>query len=46
MVNPKDYPEIVSALESNGVKVDSYKNFSQKEYRKVHRKIRNGELYK
>ena len=44
MVNPKDYPEIVLALESNGVKVDSYKNLSQKEYRKVHRKIRNGEL--
>ena len=44
LVNPKDYPEIVLALESKGVKVDTYKNLSQKEYRKVHRKIRNGEL--
>ena len=44
MVNPKDYPDIVSALESKGVKVDSYKNLSPKEYREVHKKIRRGEL--
>lgn len=43
MVNPKDYPEIVSALESKGVKVDCYKNLSHKEYREVNRKIRKGE---
>lgn len=44
MVNPNDYPEIVSALESKGIKVDTYKNLSPKEYREVHRKIRKGEL--
>lgn len=44
MVNPNDYPEIVSALESKGVKVDTYKNLSPKEYREVHKKIRRGEL--
>ena len=44
MVNPKDYPDIVSALESKGIKVDSYKNLSLKEYREVSRKIRRGEL--
>ena len=42
MVNPNDYPEIVSALESKGVKVDTYKNLSPKEYREVCRKIRKG----
>ena len=40
----KDYPDIVSALESKGIKVDSYKNLSQKEYREVSRKIRKGEI--
>ena len=44
MVNPNDYPEIVSALESKGVKVDTYKNLPPKEYREVHKKIRKGEL--
>ena len=44
MVNPKDYPDIVSALESKGVKVDVFKNLSHKEYREVHKKIRRGEL--
>ena len=44
MVDPKGYPQIVSALESKGVKVDTYKNLSQKEYREVSRKIRKGEL--
>ena len=44
MVNPKDYPDIVSALESKGVKVDVFKNLSPKEYREVSRKIRRGEL--
>ena len=44
MVNPKDYLDIVSALESKGVKVDVFKNLSPKEYREVHKKIRRGEL--
>ena len=44
MVNPNDYPEIVSALESKGIKVDTHKNLSPKEYREVCRKIRKGEL--
>lgn len=44
MVNPKDCLEIVSALESKGVKVDVFKNLSPKEYREVHKKIRRGEL--
>ena len=44
MVNPKDCLEIVSALESKGVKVDVFKNLSHKEYREVHKKIRRGEL--
>ena len=44
MVNPKDYPDIVSALESKGVKVDVFKNLSPKEYREAHKKIRRGEL--
>lgn len=44
MVNPKDYPQIISSLESKGVNVDVYKNLSLKEYREVHKKIRKGEL--
>lgn len=44
MVDPKDLPEIVSALECKGVKVDVFKNLSPKEYREVSRKIRRGEL--
>lgn len=43
MVDLKDYPEIVSVLESKGVKVDSYKNLSSKEYREISKKIRRGE---
>ena len=44
MTDPKDYPDIVSALESKGVKVDVFKNLLPKEYREVSRKIRKGEL--
>ena len=44
MVNPKDYPDIVSTLESKGVKVDVFKNLLHKEYREVLKKIRRGEL--
>lgn len=44
MVDPKDLPEIVSFLESKGIKVDTYKELSPKQYREVDRKIRKGEL--
>ena len=42
MVDPKDYAEIVSILESKGVKVETYRNLSHKEYLEVSKKIRKG----
>ncbi len=42
MVDPKDYAEIVSILESKGIKVETYRNLSHKEYLEVSKKIRKG----
>lgn len=43
MVDPNDYAEIVSTLESKGVRVETYRNLSPKEFKEVSRRIRKGE---
>lgn len=43
MVDPNDYAEIVSTLESKGVPVETYRNLSHKEFKEVSRRIRKGE---
>ncbi len=43
MVDPNDYAEIVSTLESKGVRVETYRNLSHKEFKEVSRRIRKGE---
>lgn len=42
MVDPNDYAEIVSTLESKGVPVETYRNLSYKEFKEVSRRIRKG----
>ena len=42
MVDPKDYAQIVSTLQSKGVTVETYNNLSHKEYVEVCRKIKKG----
>lgn len=37
MVDPNDYAEIVSTLESKGVLVETYRNLSHKEFKEVSR---------
>ncbi len=44
MVDPLDYPEMVSILESKGLKVDTYRNLTYKQYMEIDREIRKGLL--